>query len=79
MLRYQTPRTMRLAKLIRELGPYAAIEILLPGGSLIALSLWAIHRSRFAAQARRTLRVLVAFIACSRAPWAVIRARHSLR
>ena len=30
----------RLATLMRSSGPYAAIELLLPGGSLIALSLW---------------------------------------
>jgi hypothetical protein len=30
----------RLPALLRALGPYAAIELLLPGGSLIALGLW---------------------------------------
>jgi hypothetical protein len=30
----------RLARFVRVLGPYAAIELLLPGGSLIALCLW---------------------------------------
>jgi hypothetical protein len=31
--------------LIRRLGPYLAIELLLPGGTLIALLLWA-YRQR---------------------------------
>jgi hypothetical protein len=33
--------TDRLVVSIRQLGPYAAIELALPGGSLIALALWA--------------------------------------
>jgi hypothetical protein len=36
--------------LARAIGPYVAIEILLPGGSLIALLLW-LYRSK----QRRTL------------------------
>ena len=31
--------------LLRRLGPYAAIELLLPGGSLLALLLW-LYRTR---------------------------------
>jgi hypothetical protein len=31
---------------IRELGPYAAVELLLPGGSVIALLLWLYRRHR---------------------------------
>jgi hypothetical protein len=30
----------RLPALLRRLGPYAAIELLLPGGSVIALLIW---------------------------------------
>jgi len=30
----------RLPALLRALGPYAAIELLLPGGSVIALLIW---------------------------------------
>jgi hypothetical protein len=30
---------------LKEFGPYAAIELVLPGGSLIALLLW-LHRRR---------------------------------
>ena len=29
---------------VREFAPYAAIEILLPGGSLLALVLWLVRR-----------------------------------
>jgi hypothetical protein len=29
---------------LKELGPYAAIEIILPGGTLIALALWLYRR-----------------------------------
>jgi hypothetical protein len=43
----------RLALPMRELGPYAAIALLLPGGSLIAVSLWALrHRSWLTNRAR---------------------------
>jgi hypothetical protein len=34
---------VRLAGFAAELGPYLAIELLLPGGTLIALLLW-LHR-----------------------------------
>jgi len=44
---------IRLASWLRALGPYAAIELLVPGGSLIVLSMWAIrHRAWLAARAR---------------------------
>ena len=33
--------------LLRSVGPYAAIEILLPGGTLIALLLWLSRRGAF--------------------------------
>lgn len=38
---------------LRELAPYAAIELILPGGSLIALSLWYLQRKRTARNQRR--------------------------
>jgi hypothetical protein len=54
-----TPRVNwipRVASSLRALGPYAAIELLLPGGSLIALSLWAFrHRAELAARLRRPM------------------------
>jgi hypothetical protein len=44
----------RLATALRTLGPYAAIELLLPGGSLVALSLWGIrNRSLLAERLKR--------------------------
>jgi hypothetical protein len=33
----------RGASALRAIGPYAAIELLLPGGSLMALALWLIQ------------------------------------
>jgi hypothetical protein len=35
---------IRFAGLLRALGPYAAIELILPGGTLIAIAVWAIRR-----------------------------------
>lgn len=35
----------RIGTILRELGPYAAIELLLPGGTLVALLLWLYRRS----------------------------------
>lgn len=53
----------RLASPIRGLGPYAMIELLVPGGSLIVLSLLAFrHRAWFIARVRRTLASFVAVI-----------------
>jgi len=31
---------------VRELGPYAAVELLVPGGSVIAVLLWLYRRHR---------------------------------
>ena len=46
----------RLPRPIRELGVYAAIELILPGGSLLALSLWLLrHHAWLGARARLTL------------------------
>ena len=54
----------RLATLTRSFGPYAAIELLLPGGSLIALSLWIFrHRGELAARLRHALPGLTALCA----------------
>jgi hypothetical protein len=36
---------------LRALGPYLAVELILPGGSLIALALW-LYRHRAAALSR---------------------------
>jgi hypothetical protein len=37
--------TVRLLGFLRSVGPYAAIELVLPGGSVIALVLW-LYRHR---------------------------------
>jgi hypothetical protein len=34
------------ATALRQFGPYAAIELLLPGGSLVAILLWLYRRHR---------------------------------
>jgi hypothetical protein len=53
---------VRLARPIRELRSYPAIVLILPGGSLIALTLWMVrHRTWLAARARRDLAALLAF------------------
>jgi hypothetical protein len=55
---------IRLARPIRELGLYPAIVLMLPGGSLIALTLWMLrHRTWLAARARRSLAAILAFFA----------------
>lgn len=45
----------RTARSLRGLGPYVAIELLLPGGSIIALALW-VYRRRLAARATASAR-----------------------
>ena len=42
--------TARVVNSIRSLGPYVAIELILPGGTIIALALWA-YRKRIASRA----------------------------
>jgi hypothetical protein len=52
----------RLARPLRELGAYSAILLTLPGGSLIALTLWNLrHRMWLVARARRALATILAF------------------
>jgi hypothetical protein len=54
----------RLAGSIRELGPYAAMGLLLPGGSLIVLCVWIMrHRTWSALQQRRILMMVAALSA----------------
>jgi hypothetical protein len=38
----------RAAAILKDLGPYAAIEFLMPGGSLLALLLWLYRRRKTA-------------------------------
>ena len=40
-------------RLLRQFGPYAALELLLPGGSLLAILLWLYHRHHRAKVRRR--------------------------
>lgn len=51
-----------LAARIRELGPYAVIWLLLPGGSLIALSMWVMRHRAWTAIQRRRILVAVAVL-----------------
>jgi hypothetical protein len=57
-------RMNRLLNTVRELGPYAALALILPGGSLIALAAW-LWRRRTPAMASvgRGLIVVAAFAA----------------
>lgn len=49
---------------MRELGPYVAIALIVPGGTLIALGMWAVrHRARAARHLGRVLVVVAAFAA----------------
>ena len=45
--------------IFKELAPYAAIELLLPGGSLMALTLWFYRRRKSAPAIARSLNVLL--------------------
>jgi len=52
---------VRLAGALRALGPYAAIELLIPGGTLIALAVWAYrNRQSLLARVRRASSALEA-------------------
>ena len=49
---------------LRELAPYAALALQLPGGTLIVASLWILqHRPWFFAHVRRGLAVVLALLA----------------
>lgn len=39
-------QVLRVIGKLRELAPYAAIELVLPGGTLMALALWLYRRRR---------------------------------
>ncbi|HZO20893.1 MAG TPA: hypothetical protein VFB37_00225 [Steroidobacteraceae bacterium] len=62
----------RCGTLLRQLGPYAAIELLLPGGSLIVLALWLYRRHRLGrredAQSKMIARVACAILTAVTAP-----------
>jgi hypothetical protein len=58
-----------LLSLMRKVGPYGAIELLIPGGTLIVLSLWAVrHRSWLVARMRSTLALVATLAAGLLAP-----------
>jgi hypothetical protein len=57
---WQGPRILRGAiarvmRSIRSLGPYVAIELILPGGSIIALALWTYRHRRAARTSAKTV------------------------
>jgi hypothetical protein len=45
-LRKLNSQALTVATKLRELAPYAAIELILPGGSLMALLLWLYRRKK---------------------------------
>lgn len=46
-----SPRIARILTFIRQAAPYLAVELILPGGSLVALTLWVL-RNRASLAAR---------------------------
>lgn len=72
-------RITKLAALLRDVGPYAAIELLLPGGSLIALGLWLYsrHKSGKPLLPFRLRRALASAVRASIAPLSAARASIS--
>ncbi len=69
---WRRPRSVRgaIARAVnsmRSLGPYLAIELILPGGSIIALALWT-YRHRRAARERANAASTAAAPALLRAP-----------
>ena len=51
-----TPWTRRLTGVLRRLGPYAAIEMVLPGGSLVVLLLWLFRQRKDVCALTRMMR-----------------------
>lgn len=60
----------RLAGSMREVGFYAAVALIVPGGSLIALSLWALRNRRAGARSVSLVRARGAAVAPTCAPFA---------
>jgi hypothetical protein len=54
-LHRRLPFAPRIVRFLRDLGPYAAIELLLPGGSLIVLVIWLYRQRRSLSVAGRAL------------------------
>jgi hypothetical protein len=61
ILRTRTPRAWAAAAFatLKELAPYAAIELLLPGGSVVALTLWFYRRRKKVPALARSLNALL--------------------
>ena len=55
----------RLVSALRELGPYGAIALVLPGGSLIAIALWTMRHRHSGDGALRRLLLVVAVLGVS--------------
>ena len=47
---------LRIVGQLRNLGPYLALELILPGGSLLALLLW-LYRHRTIAQSHKVAQI----------------------
>jgi hypothetical protein len=61
MLTFRTRWIARLRTALLEHGPYVAIGLALPGGTVLLALLWVFrHRRRMLAQARRTLIIVSA-------------------
>jgi hypothetical protein len=61
MLAFRTHWIARLRTRLQELGPYVAIALALPGGTVLLASLWVFrHRRWMLAQAQRTLIIVSA-------------------
>ena len=54
----------RLVSVLRELGPYGAMALILPGGSLIALALW-MSQHRSSGEALRRPLLIIAVLGAS--------------
>jgi len=61
----------RLAHSLRELGPYALIALTVPGGTVIALAMWALQRHA------RWISTHAPWIT-THAPWIMIPVRRAL-
>ena len=59
MMRKLTAYAAVLVAKLRELAPYAAIELVLPGGSVLALLLWLYRRQKRAADFPVSLNALL--------------------
>jgi len=60
---------------LRSLGPYLAIELILPGGSIIAVALWT-YRHRLARRKRIPASAILAAPAARKPTFACVRCCH---